>query len=252
MRISVLGLILVLACRSDEGRMAPADRPVCALPPRVCELGAARCGALVRFAPERGPGYEDVPLAAEVDEHSTSWLRRDLMMLVQYAAAKVACEAARWPGNGGPIALGDMSERDGSIPGTWSGEPRHGAGTHTGGRDIDLGYFQVGTEDNHLRPICPHLRGGEKQYRCVGPPTTLDADRTALFIGALFEEPRVRAVGMDAAAAAPIEAALRRLCAEGWIARAACARARLAYEREDSGRGWYHGHHHHFHVSWGG
>ncbi|MDX2088272.1 MAG: hypothetical protein SFX73_10500 [Kofleriaceae bacterium] len=227
----------------------PGPVPACELPPAVCK---ARCDELVPFAPASGPGYVDVPVKGEESAAtSTSYVRRDLMMRVQYAAAKVACVAAGWQtGNGGPIALGDMSEVDGRPPGSRTGRPRHMTGSHTRGRDIDLAYFQRATGDNQIRPICDHTIDGVKQYRCLGEPTTLDSWRTALLIGALMEEPGIRVIGIDGKAAPAIEAALRQLCRDHWLPRSACERGRLQYELQDEGRGWYHAHHHHLHVSW--
>src|SRR5262249_5174558 len=123
-------------------------------------------------------------------------------------------------------------------------------GTHVGGRDIDIAYYQIGTPDNHMRPICPHAIAHQDQRRCVAPPTRLDARRTALFIGTLFESPRVRIVGVDGAAAPVLQAALRDLCRDGLVAPGACAMVRLGFETEDTGRGWYAGHENHIHVSW--
>lgn len=203
--------------------------------------------------PVTGPGYVDVRLDDErTSETSTSYLRRDLSALVRYAAAKVAREAHDWPtGHGGEIALGDMSERDGSTPGTRNGSPRHPAHTHVGGRDIDLAYFQRDTLDNQLRPICQHRQDGIEMYRCLAPPTRLDAWRTAFFIGAFLENAHVRVIGIDGYAAAPILAAFDELCATGWIEPSACARrSRITYETSDGGRGWFRGHHNHMHVSW--
>src|SRR5262249_6619349 len=74
--------------------------PACELPPRSCT--GEHCGDLVEI-PVAGPGYVDVQLAGEdTAETSTSYLRRDVMMLVRYATAKVACKTAAWrTGNGG-------------------------------------------------------------------------------------------------------------------------------------------------------
>jgi len=204
-----------------------------------------RCDDLVHFSPEKGPGYVDFPLDGEQwGDQYASYLRRDLMMLVQHAAAKVACQARPWDyGNGGPVALGDMSEEDGAIPGTSQGAPGHLGATHQDGRDIDIAYYQVGTPDNHLRAICRENR------HCVGPVDKLDPWRTALFIGTLFEHPGVRVVGVDGKAGPVIERAMTRLCQDGWLAAAACSSQRLAYETEDTGRGWYYSHFNHLHVS---
>lgn len=203
--------------------------------------------------PTVGPGYIDGRLDGEqTAESSTSYLRRDLMTLVRYAAAKVECKAHDWPtGNGGELVLGDMSERDGSTPGTRFGSPRHPTHTHVGGRDIDIAYFQRDTADNQLRAICDHHAHRRELYRCIGSPTRLDAWRTALFIGVVLEDPRVRVIGVDGRAASPILAAFDELCETGWIEPSACQRRRrITWETHDTGRGWFRGHHNHLHVSW--
>jgi len=169
-------------------------------------------------------------------------------MAIRYAAAKVACVTRRWEGNRAPLALGDMSDRRGDTPGTARGYPRHPPGTHTRGRDIDIAYYQLGP-DNQQRAICPHVIDGIDQMRCVGPPR-LDVERTALFVAALFECPRVRVIGVDGRVGPPLDDALDGLCRAGLATREACARRRLTYETVDRGRGWFLGHHNHLHVSW--
>ena len=228
---------------------APA-RPGCALPPRDC-LGRG-CAALVQFAPAAGPGYEDVPLDDErTPATSTSYVRRDLMMAIQHATATVACVARTWPGGlGAPLALGDGSDRAGATPGTAQARPRHPPSTHVDGRDLDLAYYQLDQPDNHLRAICDHVVAGVDQRHCVGPPRHLDAARTALLIGVLLESPRVRTIGVDAAAAPALEAALRDHCRAGRVGAAACPPTRLSYEPVDRGRGWFYAHHNHLHVAW--
>jgi len=175
-------------------------------------------------------------------------------MLIAYATAKVACKTQGWSfGNVGvPLGLGDMSEANGAIPGTSVGAPGHPDGTHVNGRDIDLGYYQAGTPDNRLRPICDHELGGEDQYHCVAPPDTLDPWRSALFLGFVFEHPRTRVVGVDGKAGPILNTAIERLCADGWLSSDACSRVSLAFEETDMGYGWYQFHHHHMHVSFNG
>jgi hypothetical protein len=57
----------------------------CALPPRDC---TERCDELVFFAPVRGLGYEVRPIDDDaVRSDATGYLRRDLMMAIQYATA---------------------------------------------------------------------------------------------------------------------------------------------------------------------
>lgn len=249
----LVAIAAVIGCEAGTGRVREdVEGPAaCGLPRRACEGTEAWCAELVRFAPRAGRGYEDRPLEDErTAETSTSYVRRDVMMAVTYAAAKVACVALGWEGNGGDVALGDMSERDGRVPGTRRGRRRHPPGTHERGRDIDVAYYQRATEDNALRAICVHEEAGVDREHCVAPPVWLDAARTALFVGALFESPRVRVIGVDGMAGPVIEAEVRRLCAAKVIAAGACGRVQLAYEREDGGRGWFRMHHHHLHVSW--
>ena len=230
-------------------RASRRERPAaCELPPRDCT--GDHCGDLVRFWPEIGPGYQDDFVTGENSVvTSTSYLRRDLMMLVKYAAARVACDAADWKsGNGAPIGLGDASDVDGNTPGTLYGRPRHPRTTHERGYDIDIAYYQRGATDNRIRPVCP-TGDGMDAFRCVKPPDTLDAKRTALFIGTLFESDRVRIIGVDGNVAKPVRQQIRRLCADGILSKHACERIKLGYETEPTGRSWYYSHHNHMHVS---
>ena len=232
----------------------PGPGPDCPdLPPLVCTGATGACSEILPFDPDEGPGYWDYPLNGETaDNQYRSFLRRDVMMMIQYAAAKVACKSVGWPyGNGEPLGLGDMSEADGAIPGTSVGDPGHPAGTHTNGYDIDVAYFQVTTRDNQLRAVCPHtsVSGGEA-YHCTGDPNNLDPWRSALFVGALAEHPNLRVIGADGRIGPMIDAATDRLCTDGWIDAAVCRSGTpLTWEATDTGRGWYLFHHHHMHVS---
>ena len=49
---------------------------------------------------------------------------------------------------------------------------RAGIGAHC--RDIDIAYYQIGTIDNHMRPICEHVENGSNQHHCTKTPTKLD------------------------------------------------------------------------------
>jgi len=225
----------------------------CDLPPIECTGTAAYCGELIQFDPTEGVGYTDYPENGEtVDNQYRSWLRRDLVMLIQYATAKVACYDASWTiGSDAPLGLIDMSEQNGAIPGTSIGEPGHPEGTHTNGFDIDVAYYQVGTSDNRARPICDHYEGGTDAYHCTATPHLLDAWRSALFLGALFEHPHIRVVGCDGKAGPILDSAITILCRDGWITPFACGNRALTYEEVNEGRGWYYFHHHHMHVSLG-
>jgi hypothetical protein len=207
---------------------------------------------LLPFEPDEGPGYIDYPLNGETwNNQYRSYARRDLIMLIKWAAAWVECQAKDWPGgNGHPLGLGDMSEADGDIPGSSQGDPDHPNGTHVNGRDMDIAYYQQTGPNNYLRPVCPY--GG--QYHCTGAPDNLDVMRSALFIGALLSSTRTRVIGVDGKIGPLIKAALSELKSQGHLPPDdSGANASLAYETVNNGNGWYYHHHHHLHVSlWGG
>ncbi|MBA3818885.1 MAG: hypothetical protein H0X17_08335, partial [Deltaproteobacteria bacterium] len=225
--------------------------PACpSLPARDCT--GPTCGQLVSFNPRANDAWDDYPINGETAANQyRSFLRRDLMMLIAYASSKTDCKSEGWTtGNGGALGLGDMSEANGAIPGTSVGSPGHPAGTHVNGTDIDLGYYQVGTANNRLRPICEHTSStGQDQYHCVGDPTYLDPWRTAMFLGAVFESTRTRVIGVDGKAGPLLLAALDTLCTDGWLSGLACGNVALAYETTNMGQGWYQFHHHHAHIS---
>jgi len=249
-------------CIPDPGP-GPGENPglVCDLPPMLCEGDASYCGELVQFDPPNDPddaafdpllGYIDYPENGETwDDQYRSWLRRDAVMMVQYAAAKTACYTDGWEfGNGDPIGLIDMSEEDGAIPGTSVGSPGHPAGTHTDGRDIDIAYFQAFTADNAARPVCDYFDDGVMFEHCTAPPHLLDPWRQAVFLGALFEHPDLRVIGADGKIGPVLEYYMDLLCDLDWIDPAACSSPPLAFEPTNMGWGWYFSHHHHIHVSY--
>jgi hypothetical protein len=114
---------------------------------------------------------------------------------------------------------------------------------------MDIAYYQTGTEDNRLRPVCEHESDGADQYHCVGEPTLLDPWRTALFIAHMHASPNLRIIGVDGRVGPIVESAVTQLCGEGWLEGEACDGLQLAYETEDGGAGWYYFHHHHLHIS---
>lgn len=213
-------LVMLAACRD------PRDAPPDAFPEGP--------DTLVRLP--SGVGYDEVPLADEqVPEHSTSYLRRDLLTAVQAAIAEVHADGAP------VIEIGDGSERDGATPGTWAGRPRHPANTHLDGRDVDLAYVQRGAGASAIHAICDHVVEGVDQHHCVGPPVELDVERTARLAIALFASGHVRTIGVDGVAGGLLEAEMAHL---------GHPELHLAYELRDTGRGWFYGHHNHLHVSW--
>jgi hypothetical protein len=221
------------------------------LPPLFCTGDAASCSALLRFEPPEGVGYIDCPLFPETEENQYfSYVRRDLMLLVKYATAKVACKTFEWDyGNLAPLGLGDGSEADGATPGTSFGELRHPLGTHEGGKDIDTAYYQLYAANNLLRPVGVHYDGYFEANHLVGPPYALDVWRTALYIAYLCEHPRVRVIGVDGKVGPILEDALDALVQWKWIDSDLRDSIPLEYEEEDTGMGWYYYHHHHLHIS---
>jgi len=208
---------------------------------------------LLPFEPANGTGYTNYPLNGESwDNQWRSYARRDLMMLIKWATAYVDCKAKSWGGgNGHPLGLGDMSEANGAIPGTATGQPGHPANTHENGNDMDIAYYQNKGSNNYLKPVCTHTINGADQYHCVGQPTLLDLWRTTLFIGALLSHEHTRVIGVDGKIGSLVEQAMPTLCANGWLPKVSCQKIQkgLAYEVTNGGAGWYAFHHHHLHVS---
>jgi hypothetical protein len=231
--------------------------PTCSnLPAKDCTGSKAYCGQLLPFEPANGTGYSNYPLNGETwDNQWRSYARRDLQMLIKWAAAYVDCKGKNWGGgNSYPIGLGDMSEANGAIPGTSSGQPGHPAGTHENGYDMDIAYYQNAGSNNYLKPICNHKINGADQYHCVSEPYLLDLWRTTMFIGALLTSNRTRVIGVDGKVGPLLEQAMPVLCAQKWLPQSACTKLgqAVAFETTNTGKGWYSFHHHHLHISlWG-
>ncbi len=227
------------ACKLDKSGCS--GKSTCGkLPPRDCTGGSSHCGKLVQFSPTQGTGY--------VVTHGAtfSWVRRDTMMLIKYAAAAVAC---MMPG-AYPLGQGDMSMSNGGTPAT-NGQLRHPKGTHDYGRDVDIAYYQKGTPNNYLRPVCPHSSGGKEAYHCTATPNLLDVPRTTLFIAKLLESSRVRVIGVDGQIGPLVKAEAQKLQSKGLITAASTAALskKVAYETTNTKMGWYYFHHHHLHLS---
>ena len=228
------------------------SEPCASLPDLFCRGTAAYAGALVPFEPVAGPGYLNLPENGETwDDQYRSYLRRDLRQLVQYATARVACMTAHWDTwPFAPVGMVDMSEADGSIPGTSIGYPGHPEGSHGDGRDIDIAYYQLFSPDNHPRVIGEHYDSyGIDQYHLLAPPPALDVWRTALLIAYLAEHPRLRVIGVDGQVGLLLEDAFDDLVALGWLDADVRAGIPLVYEVVDMGWGFFRFHHHHLHVS---
>ena len=241
-----------------QGAIDQPWTPAIAGPPPVCDnLPALTCTAnclnLVPFTPTLGTGYENYPINGETEaEQYRSYVRAEVRQAIQYAAARVECQAGHWPfGNNRPLGLGDMSEANGNIPGTRDGSPGHPAGTHQNGTDIDVAYYQLDTTNSYIRPICETRIGGVDQQHCVAPPNTLDVWRTAFFLGSLMQHPRLRVIGVDGQAGPALLQAINQLATSGWLPSTipAIAQSRLKFETSDQGLGWYYFHHQYMHIS---
>lgn len=170
--------------------------------------------------------------------HSTHWsfLRREVIYLVRDAARLTA---AAFPGTN-PLALMDMSERDGSTPGTSSQNLRHPRGTHINGNDLDIAYYQTdGTNNGQV--VCQH-----DTFFCTAKPQVLDAPRTAFFMAQLLRSPYTRVIGVDPKIFEELLPAASKLIADGRLLPEDLERfkTKVAY-----GKGWPF-HHHHLHFSW--
>ncbi len=237
-----------------ERTILPGDAPgpQCDdLPPLHCVGGSEYCGELVQFNPSEGEGYIDFPMNGETwNDQFRSYVRRDLMMLISYASAKVACKSASWDyGSSAPLGLVDMSEADGSIPGTSIGYPAHPPGTHENGKDIDTAYYQLYAADNKGRSVGVHYEGETDTQHLLESPYALDPWRTALYLAYLAEHPRLRVIGVDGQIGIRLEETFDELSEIGWFDPGIREAIPLAYEVEDTGRGWFKFHHHHMHVS---
>lgn len=186
-----------------------------------------------------------------------SYLRRDLTMLIQYAACEVQ---RRYPGTP-PIALGDLGQADGLTPGcvtpscdTASDNPRHPTSTHRGD-DMDLAYFQTDGENNY-QIVCGdgsdrngNGRAGTYNdgYFCTTDTNIVDWEREAYWFAMLASTPLVRVFGIDQTFPTPLRNALRALYDEGAITDVQYDRAlSLGYGADG---GWQF-HHHHSHMSY--
>lgn len=257
----------------DLGTPPPAPTTSCAdIPSFECTVPGgsldeieAFCGELVAFDPRRTDAYDDYAINGETaNDQYRSFVRRDLMMLVQYATASTACIAQNWDFGDSVLGLGDMSEADGSIPGTSDGEPGHPPDSHERGHDMDIAYYQLGQANNRLREVCPHTAGGADQQHCTGAPTTLDPWRTAVFIAKAMDSEQYLTIGVDGQVAPVVREAARVLCDEGILDPASngCGPDGVARGPQNGfGRGisfntseatdigWFFFHHHHLHIS---
>jgi len=187
-----------------------------------------------------------------------SYLRRDMAMLLAYAA----CETATHFPSTLPLGTGDLSQADGNTPGTDVGSLRHPDGTHTGS-DMDLAYYQTDGANN------PQIICGDGSdtngngvagtyndgYYCTTDTNIVDIPRQAYFLAKMGIHPGVRVFGVDRTLAAALRAEMTRLRDAGDIsATEFTGGSSLGYDDPGVGpgdagyRGWAF-HHHHTHLS---
>jgi hypothetical protein len=241
-----------------------AISPLTGLPARDCVGNNAFCTEMVSFEPRFTQGYSDYPQSGETwDNQYGSYLRRDLMLLITYATTRVARESAPWGYcQPGPIVLGDMSEKNGAIPGTSQGKPSHPFGSHQSGKDIDIAYYQLNNNgwlkiENHIavrkgnliRSICKTTLFGIEVNHCTEFPRLLDPWRTALLIAHISEHLFIRVIGVDGQIGIVLEKTLDKLVEDGKITPELRARIPLAYELKNQNDAWFRNHYNHLHVS---
>lgn len=217
----------------------PSAAPSNELPPLFCAGDAEYCSELLPFGPAVGPGFLNYLVKDETwDDQYRSYLRRDLMRVVKYAAAKVDSHTSDWEyGNFAPLGLGDMSDANGQAP-TTNGVPDHIS--HEDGNHIDIAYYQLYAPDNLLRPV-----GRHQDAYLTEPPYALDRWRTALFLVYLSEHPHLRYIAVDEQAGLLLEEAFHDLESLGWIDAGVRARIPLVYGVNQVTAG----HHDHMHVA---
>jgi hypothetical protein len=129
------------------------------------------------------------------------WARRELLMLVRYAMHETQIRHAGTKA----LGVGDISERNGAIPGTDNGLPRHPAGTHMQGTDVDIAYFHTLAAGgqapfNDIRAICDANGGSHDELSCdpsAASTHIVDLPRQVSFLAKLLVSDRIRVVGVD-------------------------------------------------------
>ncbi len=246
------GTLKCTNCKFDQS--ACSGQSSCNPPPLHCTAGTAACSKL-SLMPASGDGF--------VRGHPAdwSWGRKDQQMIYMYAASQVACLL---PGSL-PVHTFDLSDKYGQTPmydyqsgqicfqESTTCQMRHPPGTHVAGMDLDSSYFQTsGMADPG--PVCPHTVNGQEAYHCTGsplPPTgVLDAPRTAMMLGKLFESGRMRVIGVDGQIGDLLKAEAQKLAQQGLLTSSAVNNfVKVAYEKTGQQMGWFLHHHHHFHAS---
>ena len=199
--------------------------------------------------PDPDDGFvENGYLFGDYSNSNYRWARREVIMYLRYALYEVQ---QQFPGTN-PLGIIDICQRDGLTPGWDIGSLRHPEKTHDQGGNIDVAYYQTGS-DNGARIICDDEGGSNDGYYC--DPSAVDTHivdlhRTAYFIAKLACLPdcnntRFRVAGVDQVIGPLIEEVALQLKNDGIISNDEYNNLcdMLAY-----GDGWPF-HHHHIHLS---
>ncbi len=216
---------------------------------------AGGCSELVAMPGSQDPSSAEAMAAGYyiATERRYAFLRRDLTLLLQYAA----CEVAKRFGGTQPVGISDMSQADGLTPGTVECGPecaRHPTSTHRGD-DIDVAYFQTdgmndpqiicgdGSDNNNNGRVGRHNDG----YFCTTQANIIDWPRQLWWFAKLAESPLVRVTGIDQTLTDDFQKGARQLYEQGEVTNAVYGRM-LALGAGNEG-GWAF-HHHHTHHSY--
>ena len=170
------------------------------------------------------------------------WARRELVALVRSALRATADE---FPG-AGTIYFADACQEDGLTPGHDIGELRHCRTCHDQGGNIDIAYYQTGS-DNWTRTVCGPgganvTADGTQCTAAAAAGHIVDIDRQVFFMAKIFDSPRARAIGVDPILATVLQARAAEMRAEGTI-------TDEGYAGIESRLGLWATHHDHIHVS---
>ena len=157
-------------CRADPSILPPApmmDCPVlsseecledntCCIPAWDC-IGMD-CATLMPFDPEFGHGYWNYPLNSETrtDQYQVSAKRRLELDQIRIGFSSYVSNNLGTATTG----LGDMSEAM-AISLALVKVSQATRSTHVNGHDMDIAYYQLTGDDNHLRAVCEHYQNGQ-------------------------------------------------------------------------------------------
>ena len=154
------------------------------------------------------PGSDD-PSSTEAQEAGYfvaaepryAYIRKDLSMLLIWAA----CQMRETYPDIAPLALYDMSEQDGSTPGTDDGQPRHPPSTFENGTMFATAYYQT-DGDNGMQNVCGD--GSDEAacgtagdfndgFACTTTDTIVDLDQQRAFLELLAQHPDFAEMGVE-------------------------------------------------------